>query len=142
MSQSIAGVEHVVLAGRRFATVIRASARVGQSTFCSEPDSSFQLGLLAHKAGFLEPPHVHKPLTRSIEDVQQMFVVQRGVIQVEFYGDHGEPMHEVRLHAGDAIVLIAGAHAIRVLEDAQCVTVKQGPFLGGENHKIPLDGTL
>jgi hypothetical protein len=27
---------------------------------------------------------------------------------------------------------------LRVIEDAQCVSVKQGPFLGVENDKVPL----
>jgi hypothetical protein len=42
----------------------------------------------------------------------------------------------VRLKQGDAIVLIHGVHAIKVIEDMQCISVKQGPFLGAENDKI------
>ena len=42
----------------------------------------------------------------------------------------GRLLREVTLHAGDAIVLIHGVHAIRVLEDMQAISVKQGPFLG------------
>jgi hypothetical protein len=42
----------------------------------------------------------------------------------------------VSLNPGDAIVLIHGAHAIRVIEDMQCISVKQGPFLGDAFDKI------
>ncbi len=42
----------------------------------------------------------------------------------------GGLLEEVVLHAGDAIVLIHGVHAIRVIEDMQAISVKQGPFLG------------
>ena len=38
--------------------------------------------------------------------------------------------------AGDAIVLIHGVHAIRVVEDFQAISVKQGPFLGDEEDKV------
>jgi hypothetical protein len=33
-------------------------------------------------------------------------------------------------------VLIHGVHAIRVIEDMQCISVKQGPFLGVEFDKV------
>jgi hypothetical protein len=87
-------------------------------------------------AGFVEPPHYHKPVTRQINDLQQVFVVQRGVVAVQLYSDDGSLLREVTLHAGDAIALIHGVHAIRVIEDMQCISVKQGPFLGTENDKI------
>jgi hypothetical protein len=45
-------------------------------------------------------------------------------------------LHEVTLNPGDAIVLIHGVHSIRVLEDMQCISVKQGPFLGTQYDKV------
>jgi hypothetical protein len=65
-----------------------------------------------------------------------MFVVQRGVVAVLLYDDAGALLREVLLRAGDAIVLIHGVHAIRVVEDMQCISVKQGPFLGNEMDKV------
>ena len=65
-----------------------------------------------------------------------MFVVQRGMLVVELYADDGSLLREISLGAGDAIVLVHGVHAIRVIEDMQCISVKQGPFLGTENDKI------
>jgi hypothetical protein len=130
---SVESIEHN---GVRYAEVIWADTKVDHTTFYSPEASSFQFGLLAHKAGFCEPAHYHKPFTRQIDDLQQMFVVQRGVVVVELYTDDGRRMKEIVLRAGDAIVLIHGTHAIRVLEDMQCISVKQGPFLGSENDKV------
>lgn len=129
-------VESIEYNGIKYAEVIWADTRVKETTFFSPPDSSFQFGLLAHKAGFIEPPHYHKPITRTLNDLQQMFVVQRGVVAVQLYSDEGELLREIVMHPGDAIVLIHGVHAIRVIEDMQCISVKQGPFLGTENDKI------
>lgn len=129
-------IEQIEFNGTRYAEVIWADTHVEQTTFYSPAESSFQFGLLAHKAGFVEPPHYHKPFTREIADLQQMFVVQRGVVVVELYTDDKSLLSEVTLKAGDAIVLIHGVHAIRVLEDMQCISVKQGPFLGAENDKV------
>ena len=130
------GLETIQFEGTRYAEIIWADTRVGKTTFFSPPESSFQFGLLAHEAGFVEPPHFHRPFAREIADLQQMFVVQRGKVAVELYSDAGELLREVTLGPGDAIVLIHGVHAIRVIEDMQCISVKQGPFLGDENDKV------
>jgi hypothetical protein len=129
-------IEIIEDGGTRLAEIIRADVRVESTTFFSPAESSFQFGLLAHARGFTEPPHFHRPITRTITDMQQMFVVQRGVVAVQLHTDDGRLIREVILGAGDAIVLIQGIHAIRVIEDMQCISVKQGPFLGTEQDKV------
>jgi hypothetical protein len=129
-------VEVVEFNNIKYAEIIWAKERVDKTTFYSPPESSFQFGLLAHKAGFVEPPHYHKPVSRTINDLQQMFVVQRGVVVVELYSDEGKLLREIEMQAGDAIALIHGVHAIRVLEDMQCISVKQGPYLGEQEDKV------
>ena len=125
--------------GIRYAEVIWADTRVDKTRFFSPAGSSFQFGLLAHEAGFLEPAHTHHPVRREINDLQQMFVVQRGIVAVAFYAGDGRMFREVILKAGDAINLVHGAHAVRVIEDMQCVSVKQGPFLGDQLDKVNVD---
>ena len=132
-------LETVEYNGIRYAEIIWANTNVSETTFFSPAESSFQFGLLAHEAGFVEPPHYHKPFERVVNDLQQMFVVQRGVVAVQLYSDDGELLREIIMNPGDAIVLIHGVHAIRVIEDMQCISVKQGPFLGPENDKVIVD---
>ena len=136
MNSRVETVEHD---GIRYAEIIWADTQVPITRFFSPDDSSFQFGLLAHEAGFVEAPHYHKPVTRTINDLQQMFVVQRGVVAVDFFDREGKRFCEVVLRAGDGIVLIHGTHSVRVLEDMQCISVKQGPFLGAENDKINVE---
>src|SRR5689334_21135860 len=135
------GVEIVEHNGTKYAEIIWACTAVKETRFFSPADSSFQFGLLAHEAGFIEPAHYHKPVSRVINDLQQMFVVQRGVVAVDFFDADGKKFREVVLRTGDGIVLIHGTHAVRVLEDMQCISVKQGPFLGAENDKINVEVT-
>jgi hypothetical protein len=129
-------LETIEYRGTRYAEVIRGDMRVVKTQFFSPPESSFQFGLLTHEAGFAEPPHYHNPFPRNVTDLQQMFVMQRGRIVVELYSDEGDLLREIELKTGDAIVLIHGIHALRVLEDFQAVSVKQGPFLGTANDKV------
>jgi anti-sigma factor ChrR (cupin superfamily) len=125
--------------GVRFAEVIWANSTVEKSRFFSPDQSSMQFGLLAHEAGFIEPPHVHKQVERKILNLAQMLVVQKGVVAIDFFTAEGRKFHEVVLNVGDAILLLDGAHSVRVIEDMQCVSVKQGPFLGVEYDKVDIE---
>src|SRR5580704_11044325 len=89
--------------GTLYAEIIWANTKIEKTRFFSPASSSFQFGLLAHRAGYVETPHLHRPVKREIADVQQMFVVQRGVVAVEFYTNEGKKFHEVVLKAGDAV---------------------------------------
>ena len=133
------GLETIEHNGVKYAEILWADTSVEETTFFSPPNSSFQFGLLAHKAGFVEPPHYHRPVRRTIEDLQQMFVVQRGVVVVALYADDGSLIREITMRRGDAVVLIQGVHAIRVIEDMQCISIKQGPFLGTANDKVNVE---
>jgi hypothetical protein len=132
-------IEVIEYQGTRYAEVIRVDVRVEKTRFFSPAESSFQFGLLAHEAGYQEPPHYHQEFDRTVSDLQQMFVVQRGVVGVQLFDDEGGLLKEVILNPGDAIVLIHGAHAIRVIEDMQCISVKQGPFLGDSYDKVLIE---
>lgn len=132
-------VEVIQHDGTTYAEIIWSHARVERTTFFSPPESSFQFGLLAHEAGYQEEPHYHKAATRVITDLQQMFLVQRGVVEVQLYTDDRRLFRQVRLGAGDAIVLVHGIHAIKVIEDFQALSVKQGPFLGDEEDKVVVE---
>lgn len=132
------GIEVIEYEGIRYAEIIWADLRVEKTTFFSPPESSFQFGLLAHKAGYVEEAHYHKAVSRTISDLQQMLVVQRGILDVQLFTKAGKLFREVRLKQGDAIALIHGPHAIKVIEDFQALSVKQGPFLGDEEDKVVL----
>lgn len=121
------------------AMVIRREVQVGKSRFFTPDESSFQFGLLANEAGFVEKPHYHRSIERKITDLQQMFVVQRGSIAVDFFDDAGRKVRELIAQPGDAVLLMEGVHSLRGLGDFQCVSVKQGPFLGPENDKVEVE---
>ena len=128
--------ELVIYKKKHYAEIIRSALKVKTTHFFSPAKSSFQFGLLAHKKGFEEPAHYHRPFKRTIKDLQQMFVVQKGKVRVDLFSDSKKLIKKVILKKGDAIVLIHGIHSIKVLEDMQCISVKQGPFLGPSFDKV------
>lgn len=122
--------------GVRYAEIIWADSSAVITKFCSPDTSSMQLGIVAHGAGFVEAPHYHKEVTRTIRDLQQVLFVKKGRLLVKFFDATGSFFHQVELKVGDTILLVNGAHSIEMLEDTECLSVKQGPFLGVENDKI------
>ena len=76
--------ELIIYKKKHYAEIIRGSLVKKETTFLSPEESSFQFGILAHKKGFKEPPHYHRPFKRTISDLQQMFVVQKGKIRVDY----------------------------------------------------------
>ena len=94
------GAEVIEQGGTTYAEVIWADTTVERSTFFSPPESSFQFGLLAHEAGYQEKPHFHKARTREINDLQQMFVVQRGAVDVQLFTDDGRHFRDATPTAG------------------------------------------
>ena len=133
------GLEVIQKDGTKYAEIIWADTRVEKTRFFSAPESSFQFGIVAHGAGYQEEPHFHRAVERSITDLQQMMVVQSGVVDVQLFDDDRRLFKTVRLGQGDAIVLVHGIHAIDVVEDLQALSVKQGPFLGDEVDKVPVE---
>ena len=93
---------------------------------------------MAHKKGYEENAHYHKKIEKKIYDVGQVLFLQKGIVAVDFYKDDKTKLAEVILKKGDAINIITGIHRIRVLDDCQCLTVKQGPFISDEMDKVSL----
>lgn len=125
--------------GIEYAQIIWADSAVETTTFISPAESSFQFGLLAHTAGFVEEPHYHASFARTITDLQQMFVVQKGEVEVVLFDDNKEFLRSISLKVGDAIVLIHGIHQFKATADMQCISVKQGPFLGTDKDKVVVE---
>lgn len=123
-------IEVIERNGKRLAEVLRASATgVNGTRFFSPADSSLQMGLLERKRGEVIAAHTHQQNLRAIHDVQEAVLVQSGKLAVDFH-DGDRIIASITLDAGDAALLADVPVAVRILEDARCVLIKQGPYLG------------
>ena len=130
-------VERIEKDGILYAEVIWKDYSPPKTRFISDPERTFQFGVIAHEAGYDEPAHDHKKIERVVSDLQQMLVVISGKLQVKFFDvKTSEMFKDVILGPEDSICLVHGPHAISVLEKVKCISVKQGPFLGDANDKI------
>lgn len=95
------------------------------------PDSfSQQLAYMNHPSGKIIERHFHNEVKREVHYTQEVLVIKRGSLKVDFYNKSLEYLESTILNAGDIILLSDGGHGFEVLEDLEMYEIKQGPFTG------------
>ena len=127
-------IEH---GGTKYAEIIWAGTNVEKTTFFSPAESSFQFGLLAHGAGYQEEPHYHKAVRRGRSTTYS----RCSSCSAGSSTSSSSPMTTGSSERCDFILvtrscLFTAVHAIKVIEDFQALSVKQGPFFGDEVDKV------
>lgn len=128
-------VEPIVWKGRALAYVVRAELSPERTTFTTPEEFNLQIGYVVYPAGGTIPPHIHLPLTRHIVGTSEVLIVKTGRCLVDFFSEEKEPVATRELRAGDIMLLVAGGHGFRMLEDTVLLEVKQGPYTGLEEKQ-------
>ena len=123
-------IEEIVDGTQTLALVIRADHEPDATTFVSRPEFNFQLGFVVYPAGGEIARHDHKPLERHIVGTCEVLVVRRGRCEIDVYDAARRLVATRELRAGDIMLMIAGGHGFRILEDTTFIEVKQGPYTG------------
>ena len=112
------------------AIIVRAQFEKPGLHFITPDDFSQQLAYMHHPAGKAIEPHIHNPVPRAIQMTQEVLVVRRGKIRVDFYDTEKKYLKSRVLAAGDIILLAAAGHGFEVLEELEMLEIKQGPYAG------------
>lgn len=102
--------------------------------FFTPNEFSQQLAYMNHPAGKKIEPHYHNPVQRSVIYTQEVLVIKKGKLKVNFYDDAQVLFQSCILEAGEVILLASGGHGFEVLEDVEMIEIKQGPY-EGDNDK-------
>lgn len=124
--------ENIIHDGVLLAIVVREGPLPGGITFLTEDAYSQQLALMSHRAGHRIDAHVHCPVSREVAITQEVLVIKKGKLRIDFYArdDASDYIGSVELGGGDLVLLIAGGHGFEVLEDLEMIEIKQGPYVG------------
>ncbi|MGC8521204.1 MAG: hypothetical protein ACP5PN_04980 [Steroidobacteraceae bacterium] len=112
------------------ALIVRSEYHSDGVNFLTPASMTQQLAYMAHAAGHAIKPHVHNVVTRIVERTQEVLVIRKGKIRVDFYGRDRRYIDSRVLVAGDLIVLASGGHGFEILEDVEMYEIKQGPYIG------------
>ena len=138
-----AGIDHIVSKNGKelLAIVVSPDVREHGIQFVTNHDSVHQIGVLNWPQGHRIGAHVHNPMSRTIDSTQEVLFVRSGRLRVDLYDSDKSYQCSRELESGDVVFLVTGGHGFEILEDADIVEVKQGPYLGeGEKTRfVPSD---
>lgn len=123
-------VDEVRNNGQLLAIIVRAGFCERGIHFFTPNEFSQQLAYMRHPAGKVIEPHVHNPVARTVHYTQEVLVLKRGKLRVDFYDDSKVYLQSRVLQAGDVILLASGGHGFEVIEEVEMLEIKQGPYTG------------
>jgi hypothetical protein len=98
--------------------------------FFTPDEFSQQLGYMRHPEGKKIEPHFHNPVRRDVVYTQEVLVIKKGKVKVNFYDDNKIYLTERVLETGDVILLSNGGHGFEMLQETEMIEIKQGPYCG------------
>ncbi|MDB5205622.1 MAG: hypothetical protein JWR72_697 [Flavisolibacter sp.] len=126
-------VEHYVHNDQLLAIIIRASFSKSGIEFFTPNDFSQQLGYMNRPQGYIIEPHMHSHIERRVVLTQEVLFIKSGTVRIDFYDSDQAYLESRVLAKGDVILLAAGGHGFQMLEDAEIIEVKQGPYSGTDD---------
>lgn len=122
--------EQIEYNGKILGCIIRAEFSQDGIAFFTPDTFSQQLGYMNRPADYVILPHVHNLVERKVDLTQEVLIVRRGVVRVDFYDDEKRYLESRIIRQGDVCLLAHGGHGFKVLEQAEMIEVKQGPYCG------------
>ncbi|MEW6062275.1 MAG: WbuC family cupin fold metalloprotein [Bacteroidota bacterium] len=98
--------------------------------FVTPLDYKQQLGFIVYSAGKDIPPHSHKPLQRNIVGTSEVLILKKGKVEVHIFSNQRKLISKFIMNEGDILMLIAGGHGFKMIEDSIFLEIKQGPYTG------------
>lgn len=134
-------VDYINYNEKQLAIIIRANFNKEGIEFFTPDNFSQQLGYMNRPSGYEIEPHRHNLVAREVTLTQEVLFIKSGVVRVDFYDDNQIYIKSDTLRKGDVILLAAGGHGFKILENAEIIEVKQGPYVG-ERDKVRFDPIL
>ncbi|HYR42233.1 MAG TPA: hypothetical protein VER98_04365 [Terriglobia bacterium] len=123
-------VERIVSNNCVLAYIIRRELEPEKTTFLTPEDLNFQAGFIVYPANSEITRHIHKPIHRELSGTSEVLILRKGRCEVDIFTDQKKLVATRELRTGDVLLLLAGGHGFRVLEDAVFLEIKQGPYTG------------
>lgn len=126
-------IERIYYQKRELALILRSSFRSEGIEFFTPSNYSQQIGYMNRPTGYVIQPHVHNPVERQVEYTKEVLFIKSGKVRVDFYTDEQVYLESRILEKGDFVLLAFGGHGFFIIETAEIIEVKQGPFAGDKD---------
>ena len=122
-------IEEIKVDGSIAAIIVRSGFNPDGIQFVTPDDYSQQLGYMRRPAGYVIQPHVHLQVDRKASFTQEVLLVRKGRVRVDFYRDDESYVESREITTGDVILLSTGGHGFEMIEESEMIEVKQGPYM-------------
>lgn len=112
-------------------TLVAVRIKKFKTGIASLSDSDQPLQVLIHnrKKGSHTKAHLHKPIQRITQTLQECLIILKGKIKIDFYTPDKKIFKSMYAYEDEVIIFVSGGHAVHVLDDSEIVEVKNGPFI-------------
>ncbi len=128
-------IEKIEINGILYAIIIRKDFRQPGIHFFTPESFSQQLAYMSRPKGHQIEPHLHREVRRDVHLTQEVLVIRKGKLRVDFYSKEKQLIGHRILETGDVILLAEGGHGFEMIEDCEIFEIKQGPYLGDQDKE-------
>lgn len=121
-------VEKIIYNDIILAIILRSEFQKDGIEFFTPGEFSQQLGYMKRPKGYTIEPHIHKHLERKVLYTQEVLLIKSGKVRVDFFDSDQSYLESRLLSKGDVILLASGGHGFEIIEDAEIIEIKQGPY--------------
>ena len=132
-------IEEVKKKNKLIAIIVRDNYLNDGVNFITPNEYSQQVAYMHHPTGKVIDAHVHNLVHRNVVMTQEVLVIKKGILRVDFYDEYEDYLESKKLYAGDLILLVSGGHGFEVLKEVEMIEIKQGPY-AGELDKTRFNG--
>ena len=126
-------IERIENNNKLLSIIIRANYQSQGIEFFTPDSFSQQLGYMKREKNYVIPPHKHNKVERNVDSTQEVLLIRKGKVRVDYYDDNKKYLESRVLCQGDVVLLAYGGHGFEMIEDSEIIEIKQGPYAGEED---------
>lgn len=108
--------------------IIKPSKNKESKNFYTSNEQEFQIASFKLNKSEVILRHYHKKQERKINKTSEVIILNKGNILLSVYDLNLNKIEEVLIEPGDIIAMFDGGHELTIIEDAEFIEVKQGPY--------------
>jgi len=131
-------LQKIIHNNKLLAIIIKNNYKSEGIEFFTPGDFSQQLGYMNRSKGTVIPPHTHNKIERTVHFTHEVLYIKKGKVRLDIFEDDRTYLESRILEAGDVVLLAYGGHGLEIIEDAEIIEVKQGPYTSDQD-KVRFD---
>lgn len=106
-----------------------------QKQFFTDDQLDFQVASFSLEKDSEIERHIHNKQNRIIQTTSEALILLSGKIEIEIFDNNLKFIDKFLVLPGEIIVLFAGGHSLKVIDEAKFIEIKQGPFDANNDKK-------